>query len=134
MHLNALTCPACNDKLVKVHPDLARWVNVFRSTHPDAHVSCGYRGEAEQEQAFKDHFSHAHFGQSAHNTEPARAVDMFRITQAGGATFEAPWYREVMAPVVRASGLVWGGDWKSIKDMPHVEMPGFIPSKVKVAA
>jgi hypothetical protein len=57
------------------------------------------------------------------------AVDLFRLTQAGGASFDSPWYKEVIAPIARGAGLTWGGDWKSIKDMPHVELPGFIPFK-----
>lgn len=129
MHVNAAQCPACNDKLKQVHPDLVRWVSILRSTHPDAHVSCGYRGQADQEADFAKGVSRAHFGQSAHNCTPAMAVDLFRLTQSGGASFDAPWYKEVVAPIARGAGLVWGGDWKSIKDMPHVELPGFIPFK-----
>lgn len=126
-HVNAEACPACEERLAKVHPDLARWVRVLRSTHPDAHVSCGYRPREEQEEAFSTGHSKARFGQSAHNVAPAMAVDLFRLTQAGGAAFDKPWYEGVVAPVARAAGLIWGGDWKSFKDMPHVEMPGFVP-------
>jgi peptidoglycan L-alanyl-D-glutamate endopeptidase CwlK len=129
MHINANPCPACNDKLKAVHPDLVRWVNVLRSTHPDAHVSCGYRGQSDQEADFQKGVSRAHFGQSAHNCAPAMAVDLFRITQTGGASFDRPWYEGTIAPIAKAAGLVWGGDWKSIKDMPHVELPGFEPFK-----
>ena len=128
MHVNASPCPSCDEKLKQVHPDLVRWVNVLRSTHPDAHVSCGYRGKADQEDAFRTGHSHAHFGQSAHNTVPAMAVDLFRLTTSG-ATFDRPWYETVVAPVARAAGLVWGGDWTTIKDEPHVELPGFHPFK-----
>jgi hypothetical protein len=129
VHLNANPCPACELKLNAVHPDLARWVHVLRSTHLDAHVSCGYRGKDAQEAAFTAGTSHAHYGQSAHNTAPAMAVDLFRLTQAGGAAFERPWYSETIAPIAKAAGLIWGGDWKSISDMPHVELPGFTPFK-----
>lgn len=125
MHLNTPSCPACEAKLVQVHPDLQRWFKVFRDTHPDGHVSCGYRGEADQEADFAKGASKAHFGQSAHNVLPSHAIDLFRLTLTGGASFDSPWYRDIVAPVARASGLVWGGDWKSIKDMPHVELPGW---------
>ena len=128
-HINASPCPACDKKLKQVHADLAHWVRMLRETHPDAHVSCGFRGEADQELAKKTGHSNAHFGQSAHNTVPATAVDLFRLTQQAGASFDKPWYEAVVAPIARASGLVWGGDWHSIKDMPHVELPGFKPFK-----
>lgn len=31
-----------------------------------------------------------------------------------------PWAR--FGELVRAAGLKWGGDWKSLKDRPHVEL------------
>ena len=128
-HVNAVPCPACEDKLTRVHEDLARWVIVLRATHPDAHVSCGYRGQADQEAAFSAGTSKAHFGQSAHNTLPATAVDLFQLTQAGGAAFNRLWFELTIAPIGKAAGLVWGGDWRAISDMPHFELPGFIPFK-----
>lgn len=128
-HVNAIVCLRCEEKLKQVHPDLRRWVGVLRSTHLDAHVSCGYRGEAEQELDFTNGASKAHFGQSAHNTLPATAVDLFRLTLSNGASFDRVWYEKVLAPIVQASGLVWGGSWHSIKDMPHVELPDFKPFK-----
>lgn len=36
-------------------------------------------------------------------------------------TWDGPW--EKFGVVVRKYGLVWGGDWKSFKDRPHVEVP-----------
>lgn len=130
MHTNSPICIACNEKLTNVHPDLVRWCNILRNTHTDAHISCGYRGERDQEDDFNRRVSKAHYGQSAHNAEPSMAVDLFRLTQAGGASFDLPWYTSVVAPIAEAAGLIWGGSWKSIKDAPHVELPGFKPFKV----
>ena len=127
MHLNTANCESCEEKLAQVHPTLARWARILRNTHPDAHISCGYRGQADQEEAFNSGHSRAHYGQSAHNLLPSQAIDLFRIGPHGEAIFDATWFRDVIAPIVRASGLVWGGDWKHIIDMPHVEMPGFKP-------
>lgn len=131
-HINNSSCPSCADKLVQVHPELVRWVTILRSTHPDAHVSCGYRGQAAQEDAFRTYHSKAHFGQSAHNCVPSMAIDLFRITQSNQARFDWIWYELTIAPIARAAGLTWGGDWKTntIKDAPHIEMPGFVPFKV----
>lgn len=129
MHVNAATCPSCEEKLSTVHPDLRRWVSILRSTHPDAHVSCGYRGEADQADAYRTGHSKALWGQSAHNVLPSHAVDLFRLTQANGASFDKPWYILVIGPIVRAAGLVYGGDFKVLKDYPHVELPGWQPFK-----
>lgn len=126
MHLNVQDCQSCEEKLRGVHPDLVAWVRLFRSHNPDAHVSCGHRGKADQEDAFSRGASKAHYGESAHNGVPSMAVDFFRLTQAGQASFDKPWFEGTLAPAVKAAGFIWGGDWKSIKDAPHVEMPGFI--------
>lgn len=32
-----------------------------------------------------------------------------------------PW--SLYGAMARALGLVWGGDWKALRDRPHVEMP-----------
>jgi len=42
----------------------------------DLTITCGYRGEEEQEKAFKEGKSKAHFGQSKHNVFPSKAVDV----------------------------------------------------------
>ncbi len=82
------------------------------------------RGRAEQERAFKQGNSKAHFGQSAHNFEPAVAMDI--------CPYPIDWnnierFKE-MAKVVKAKAKAlgievdYGGDWKSIKDYPHFEL------------
>jgi hypothetical protein len=129
MHKNEPNCQGCLEKLKGVHPDLARWVSILRQTHPDAHVSCGYRGEADQNDAYRTGHSKALWGQSAHNVLPSHAVDLFRLTQANGAMFDRTWYVAVIAPIVRAAGLTYGGDFKALKDYPHVELPGWQPFK-----
>lgn len=39
----------------------------------------------------------------------------------------SPW--SAYGACAKAVGLVWGGDWKSLPDRPHVELPGLPPSK-----
>lgn len=48
------------------------------------------------------------------------AVDCVFVLDRGRVSWEGPW--EAFGAVVRAHGLVWGGDWK-LKDRPHVEVP-----------
>lgn len=122
MHINNGNCKACQDKLVDVCKELSDFATILQSLHPEAHVSCGYRSAEAQQEAFNSGHSRALPGQSKHNVMPSEALDWFRLTQAGGASFDAVWYRNVLAPIAKAHGLVWGGDWNSIKDMPHVEI------------
>ena len=59
---------------------------------------------------------------SKHNSTPAAALDFCVVV--GG---KVSWDRREYAPVgelARAHGLVWGGDWRTIPDAPHVEIPG----------
>lgn len=122
MHVNNGACPACSQKLTQVCSILSDFARILQKQHPDAHISTGYRNDKDQQIAYDTGHSNAKPGQSKHNKLPAEALDWFRLTQAGGASFDGPWYRAVLAPSAKAAGLVWGGDWKSIKDLPHVEL------------
>jgi peptidoglycan L-alanyl-D-glutamate endopeptidase CwlK len=81
------------------------------------------RGRAEQERAFKDGFSKAHFGQSAHNYEPAVAMDIcpYPIDWNDIGRFKALSKVIMAAAKKQGIALTFGGDWKSIKDYPHYE-------------
>jgi peptidoglycan L-alanyl-D-glutamate endopeptidase CwlK len=63
-------------------------------------------------------------GQSPHNF--GLAADFCPLNAAGELWWNAPesmWQR--IGSLAKARGLVWGGDFKSIKDRPHVEDPGW---------
>lgn len=87
------------------------------------------RNKADQEKAFALGHSRAHFGQSAHNWTPALALDV--VPFAAGKAID--WsntarFKAFAAYVKRKANdmgvpVTWGGDWKSIKDMPHWEIP-----------
>ena len=59
---------------------------------------------------------------SKHNTRPADALD-FCVLVGGKVSWDRREY-EPVGPLARARGLVWGGDWRTIPDCPHVEIPG----------
>ena len=90
----------------------------------DFTILCGYRGEEEQEKAFKEGKSKARFGQSKHNFKPSLAVDI--------APYPIDWQDlkrfAFMAGVVFAIAeqknikIDWGGNWTSFKDYPHFEL------------
>lgn len=133
-HTNSEKCARCEHILSKyqVHPELLAFFYVFRAAHPDAHISASGRGELEQNEHFEKKVSKAKWGQSPHNYEPVMALDWFRLTQAGGASFDLPWFREVMNPMVKKfDKLVHGGDWK-FKDWPHVELADWKNNKGKL--
>ena len=92
--------------------------------------SDGYRSNAEQEKLYAQGrfgnkgpiVTNARGGQSLHNY--GLALDMF-ITNKEGTT--ASWnvsdLRRV-AQIAKGLGFEWGGDWKSFKDNPHLQMTG----------
>ena len=98
----------------------------------DCRVLCGYRGQEEQERAYREGRSKAKFGQSKHNAYPSKAVDV--------APYPIDWndreYFAHFAGYVKATAdrlglnIRWGGDWdrdgkstdESFSDMPHFEL------------
>ena len=59
---------------------------------------------------------------SKHNRRPAAALD-FCVLVGGKVSWDRREYEPVGA-FARAHGLVWGGDWNTIPDCPHLEIPG----------
>ncbi len=102
----------------------------------DCSITCGHRGEAEQEEAFRNGTSRAHFGQSAHNFDPSKAVDVI--------PYPVDWtdydkFNELAKHVFKTAeklgiSIKWGGNWetayskvdpktaKHFVDMPHWEL------------
>lgn len=111
------------ENLLQAHPLLQKLFNeVIKEI--DCTVLDAQRGRAAQEKAFKAGRSRAHFGQSAHNYSPAVALDVvpFPLDWNDTASF-----RKLAAVVKRLAAqmnipIEWGGDWKSLVDMPHYEL------------
>lgn len=115
--------------LDKLHPKLkAVLVEAIKET--DFTIMDSMRGRAAQEAAFAKGNSKAHFGDSAHNYDPAVAVDIapypvdFKNIQR---------FKDLAAIVLRiakAQGVTlrWGGDWNMDGstadgwDFPHFEL------------
>lgn len=58
---------------------------------------------------------------SNHNHYPSRAID-FCIEVGGKTTWSDKEYL-IAGPYFVAQGLTWGGNWKTFKDYPHIELP-----------
>ena len=62
---------------------------------------------------------------SRHNAYPAEGLDV-AVDLDPGPGRKVSWAAEdyaLLGPLAADFGLVWGGDWKSIKDRPHLELP-----------
>ncbi len=93
----------------------------------DLTITCGHRGEKEQQDAFEKGTSKAKFGQSKHNNLPSLAIDICPYPISWDDKDER--WRKMALNAMWCAGrlgfeIVWGGDFKSFKDMPHFELKG----------
>jgi peptidoglycan LD-endopeptidase CwlK len=96
----------------------------------NAQISHGMRTYAEQNKLFAQGrtapgniVTNARGGYSNHNF--GLAVDYFLTTWDGSKatwTVNDSWRR--VAAIGKSLGFEWGGDWRSFKDYPHLEMTG----------
>lgn len=134
-------------RLEDCHPDLQeRWKAVqaaYEAAHPGQKLilTCTYRDREEQFRLYQKGRVQVSEGVwaidkdpktsvvtnvdgyqklSRHNFRPALALD-FAVVLFGKISWDEREYRPVGA-LAREQGLVWGGDWKSIRDCPHVEL------------
>jgi peptidoglycan L-alanyl-D-glutamate endopeptidase CwlK len=117
-------------KLATCHPDLRRLVeavvagvdagDLATAGITDLTVLCGYRGQVEQDQAYKDGASKLRYPNSRHNLVPAMAVDL--------APFPLDWKNReaflVLRGYVLAKAATLGVKIRTISwDLPHFELP-----------
>ena len=90
----------------------------------DFSLICGTRGKEEQEKAFDEGKSKAHYGQSPHNFEPSLAFDF--------TPYPCDWndiegFKRVAKVIMDCANeldidITWGGDFTNLKDYPHIEL------------
>jgi len=116
-------------RLDECHP-LLRRLMLSVVEQADCSIICGFRGEAEQNEAYALGMSKLKWPRSKHNISPSMAVDVVpfpidwhdeRRFRELGAVVKQHWER---IPVEDRLGysLSWGGDWNSFKDFPHFEL------------
>lgn len=57
------------------------------------------------------------------------AADVVFRDQKGDWTWDRAYPWEKLAEFMKAQGLEWGGDWKSIKDLPHFQLTGGVKAE-----
>lgn len=111
-------------RLAGVDPRLVRVFREVAKQHPGAFlVTEGLRSQARQNEMVKKGLSRTYY--SRHLT--GRAVDI-AVMEAGKVTWDFDAYRR-FAAIVKAEAelqdvpIIWGGDWKKLRDGPHFELP-----------
>ena len=136
---------ASSDKLIQCHPDLQR---LFKAVAEkiDIVVSCGWRGEADQEKAFSEGKSKEHWPNSKHNefikdkdgnmVPRSMAVDaepLKRNTIDWNDRALFYYFAGYVMAIANGMGIKirWGGNWQmqtvplsdqKFSDLPHFEI------------
>ncbi|NOH31601.1 M15 family metallopeptidase [Vibrio mediterranei] len=115
-------------RMVGVHSDLKAVVRRAIQLSPfDFGITSGKRTAEEQNALFKKGASQldGYSRKSRHQT--GHAVDFVVYDENGKVTWGFSYYEQVSWAFKQAArelgvAIVWGGDWKSFKDGPHVEL------------
>lgn len=62
---------------------------------------------------------------SPHNYYPARAIDVVVVSKTSGKLFWSDLLYTPLITICDKLNLMSGGNWKSIKDWPHIEIHNF---------
>jgi len=116
------------EQLATCHADLQRVAN-HAIKHIDFTVTEGHRGKEAQNAAFAKGFSKVRWPNGNHNSKPSRAFDFVPYP------FNGNWKDKTLIPRLKKIGaqlkasaadlaikVSYGGDWKSFKDYPHLEL------------
>lgn len=110
-------------RLIGVHPDLVRVVHRALTLTPiDFMITEGLRTKARQAELFAAGASKTM--NSRHLS--GHAIDFAAIV-GGEVRWDWPLYAKIAqafkdAARLEGVAIVWGGDWRSLKDGPHVEL------------
>ncbi len=114
----------CDPQLVRLFERAVGW--------QDCTVLCGYRGEADQEEAFRTGHSRARFGQSLHNRSPSAAIDVapWPVDWSDRGRFYLFAGRVLQLADDMGIRIRYGGDWdqdgrttdQKLDDLVHFEL------------
>lgn len=117
----------CDERLQKVFNE------AIKDSPIDFTITCGYRGEKEQNEAVKNGFSTKKFPKGNHNKMPSRAVDAVpypKMWDASEKEFKM-LSDHILATAKKLNVKIkWGNDWnmngrsddEKFHDSPHYEL------------
>lgn len=117
------------ERLSTCHPDIIFVCKELIKQY-DFSVLEGYRNKEAQELAFKNGKTQLHYPYGNHNKKPSLAVDLapYPVDWNNLERFKEMWIRfDTLAKYFKECGKItndfeWGGNWKTLKDYPHIEI------------
>lgn len=111
-----------------VHPDLKKVVRRALTLSPfDFGITSGKRSAKEQNTLFKRGASQLDGYARKSRHQSGHAVDFVIYDENGKGTWAFSYYEQVSWAFKQAANeldipIVWGGDWITFKDGPHIEL------------
>lgn len=115
-------------RMLGVHDDLKKVVRrALELSEYDFGITSGVRSANEQNALYKKGASTLDGYSKLSRHQTGHAIDFMAYDEDGGGTWEMKYYEDVSDAFKEASKelgipIVWGGDWKSFQDGPHVEL------------
>lgn len=98
---------------------------LLKSCGFDLTITCGYRNEEDQNWAYVNGRSKARFGQSKHNSQPSKAVDICPYP-INWDDKDIRWWKMIATAyeVARKNGITIrsGAFFSGLADLPHIEL------------
>jgi peptidoglycan L-alanyl-D-glutamate endopeptidase CwlK len=93
----------------------------------DFMITCGHRGKDEQNKAYYERKSKLKFPNSKHNQMPSKAIDFCPFVNGKLVWDNKQLFKDIIKHVKETADrldvkISCGGDWKSFKDYPHIEL------------
>lgn len=114
----------CDERLQRVFKEVVK--------HWDCTIVCGFRGQEEQDEAFRAGLSKKKWPQGEHNKTPSKAVDVVPYPVNWKDANQMRVFAGFVMGIAAGMGLKvrWGGDWDSdhdlndqtFNDLPHYEI------------
>lgn len=109
---------------------MVTWFRETKARHGEMHCAWAYRDRADQELAFVQRKSNAHYPFGPHNRvnsitqEPeSKALDIFQIDPSGKAIFDPMFCAKINAENEAAGvPIQWGGKFTKLGDYDHFQL------------
>jgi len=114
----------CDERLQKVFNEVVKTY--------DCTVTCGHRGEEDQNKAFDEGRSKVKYPKGRHNSDPSTAIDVYPYPVDFEDRDRWHYFGGYVLGTARQFGIdvIWGGDWdndtktkdNSFDDLVHFEL------------